>query len=351
MRRAPQRSDAGGDAGKWVGAARPGVAHRRGRRVLLVIGVQDKNPVHRPRQDRVDLVFLARHRPGHVQEILGVAQRVLRIDEGLSGRILERHGRDRRHLGDQTIGRDHPLIGVMDVGRIVIKGRESADHPAQHRHRMRIAAEAAEEGRQLLMHHRVMGDVIDELFLLLGGRQLAVKQQVGDFEKIALVRQFLDRITAVEQHPFVAVDIGDARATGGGRHEPGIVGEVPGLRIELADIDDARTDRSAHHRKLDRLPGFVVGQCHRSGHHVVAVHRIHLCLLRPRAVAGFGRKIGLSAAIGKPAASACRCEIDSIGDPAQGLLTPQHLHHLEDPGRGRRAGQRGAQRLRHRRRA
>src|SRR6516164_4810487 len=138
---------------------------------------------------------------------------------------------------------------------------------------MRVATETAKEGRQLLMHHRMVGDVVDELFLLLCVRQLAVEEKVSDLKKIALVRQLFDWIPAVEQHPLVAVYIGDARATGGGRHETGIVSEVPGLRVELANIDDPGTNRPAQYRKVDRLSAFVVGQCHRSGHHVVAVHR------------------------------------------------------------------------------
>ena len=165
------------------------------------------------------LYLLARHGEGHVQEIFGIAQRVLRIHEGLAERIFERHRRDRRHLGDQAVGRDHPLVRVVDVGRVVIEGRERADHAAQHRHRVRVAAEPAEEGRELLVHHRVMGDVVDELLLLLRGRQLAVEQQVGDLHEVALLGELLDRIAAIQQHAFVAVDIGDARAAGRGRHE------------------------------------------------------------------------------------------------------------------------------------
>ena len=84
---------------------------------------------------------------------------------------------------------------------------------------MRVAPEAAEEGAELFVHHRVVGDVVDELLLLLGGRQLAVEQQVGDLQEVAVLGQLLDRIAAVEQHPFVTVDIGDAGAAGGGRHE------------------------------------------------------------------------------------------------------------------------------------
>ena len=238
-----------------------------------MIGVQDEDPVHRPRQDRVDLVLLARHGEGHVQEILGVAQRILREYERLAERIFVGHGRDRRHLGDQPIGRDHALIRVMDVGRVVVECRQRADHSAHHRHRVRVASEAAEEARKLLVHHRVVGDVVDELSLFRRGRQFAVQQEIGDFEKIALLRQLLDRIAAIHQHAFVAVDVGDARPAGGGGHEAGVVGEVPGLGIELADVDDLGSDRPADHRKIDRLAGLIVGQGHGPGGHIVAVHR------------------------------------------------------------------------------
>src|SRR6516162_3833824 len=118
-----------------------------------------------------------------------------------------------------------------------------------------------------------MGDVVDELLSLLRGRQLAVEQEISDFHKVALVRQLLDRVTAIKQYPLIAVDIGDVRAAGRGRHKAGIVSKMPGLRIKLANINDARTDRSADHGKVNRLPGFVVGERHRSGDHVVAVHR------------------------------------------------------------------------------
>jgi hypothetical protein len=80
-------------------------AHRRGRGVLLVIGMQDEDRVQRLRQHRIDLVFLARHREAHAQEVLGVAQIVQRIHEGLAHVIFVGHGGDRRHLGDQAMAR------------------------------------------------------------------------------------------------------------------------------------------------------------------------------------------------------------------------------------------------------
>src|SRR6266849_342789 len=68
MRRTPQRGDPGGDAGKRVGARRACHAHRRGRGVLLMVGMQDEDLVHGVRQDRVHHVFLARYREHHMQK-------------------------------------------------------------------------------------------------------------------------------------------------------------------------------------------------------------------------------------------------------------------------------------------
>ena len=122
---APQAGDAGRDAGERVGARRAGKTHGRGRGVLLVIGVQDEDPVERPREHRVDLVFLARHREAHAQEVRRVVEVVLRIHEGLADRVLVGHGGERRHLGDHAHGGDHALVRIRDVGRVVIEGRRA----------------------------------------------------------------------------------------------------------------------------------------------------------------------------------------------------------------------------------
>ena len=46
---------------------------------------------------------------------------------------------------------------------VVIEGRQRADHAAHDRHRVGVAAEAAIEGRQLLVHHGVAGDRVGEV--------------------------------------------------------------------------------------------------------------------------------------------------------------------------------------------
>ena len=51
-----------------------------------------------------------------------------------------------------------------------------------------------------------MNHAIVEVLLLRGGRQLAVEQQIAGFEEVAVLGQVVDRIAAVEQDAFVAVD-------------------------------------------------------------------------------------------------------------------------------------------------
>ena len=71
---------------------------------------------------------------------------------------------------------------------------------------MRVAAEAVEEAAHLLVHHRVVGDALVEFGFLRRRRQFAVEQQVAGLEEVAVLGQLLDRIAAIEQDAFVAVD-------------------------------------------------------------------------------------------------------------------------------------------------
>src|SRR3546814_7383982 len=59
--RAPERGDAGSDRGVRVGSGAAGHAHGRGRRVLLVIGMQDEHHVERLLRYWIDLLLLGRH--------------------------------------------------------------------------------------------------------------------------------------------------------------------------------------------------------------------------------------------------------------------------------------------------
>jgi hypothetical protein len=117
----------------------------------------------------------------------GVRQRVLRVDVGLADGVLVRHGHQRRHLGDQADRGDLAVLGIVDVRAVVIEGRQRADQAGHHRHRVRVAAEAAQEELHLLVDHRVVGHARDEVLLLLPVGQLSVQQQVAGLEVVAVV--------------------------------------------------------------------------------------------------------------------------------------------------------------------
>ena len=95
-----------------------------------MIGMENEDATHRILNDRIHDIGLGRNAEGHSQEIAGVAQAIVRIHERLADRVFECHRYKRRHLRDQPVRGDHPLLGIRDVGAVVIEGRECADHTA-----------------------------------------------------------------------------------------------------------------------------------------------------------------------------------------------------------------------------
>ena len=194
---------------------------------------------------RIDVVRLARHREEHVQQVRAVVEIVARIDERLAERVLVSRGGDRRNLGDDAVGEDLAMARVMDVHRVVIEGRHRGDHARQHRHRVRVVLEAVEESQQRFVDHRVVLDRVHELRQLVAGRQLAVDQQVGDLQEVALLGQLLDRDPTMQQHALVAVDERDAAFAGGGRHEARVERVHAVVAREIRDVQHVRAERAA----------------------------------------------------------------------------------------------------------
>jgi hypothetical protein len=77
-----------------------------------VVGVQHENAVHGARENGVTFVFLAWHRKAHADEIAGVVEFVLWIDERLADRIFVGHRGECRHFRDHADGCDHALVGI-----------------------------------------------------------------------------------------------------------------------------------------------------------------------------------------------------------------------------------------------
>ena len=189
------------------------------------------------RRDRVDLVRLARHREEHVEQVRAVVEVVLRVDERLAEHVLVGGRRDRRHLGDDAVREDLAMPRIIDVERVVVEAGHRGDHRRHLRHRVRVVVEAVVEAQQRLVDHRVPRDAALELRELRPRRQLAVDQQVRDLDERALGGELLDRVAAVQQHALVAVDVGDLRLAGRGRHEAGIEGEDPVILGQRRDVE------------------------------------------------------------------------------------------------------------------
>ncbi len=192
-----------------------------------MVCMEDEDAIHGTGQNRVHLVLLAGYGEAHVQEVGGVIEIVLRINEGLADMVLVGHGGDRRHLGDHAQRSDHALVRIGDVGRVMIEGGERADSADHDSHRVGVAAIAGEEAAHLLVDHRVARHARVEVLLLRSRRKFAVKQQIAGFQEVALFGQLLDRIAAVQQNTFVTVDVGDlgfARSRGG---EAGVIVNIP----------------------------------------------------------------------------------------------------------------------------
>ena len=242
MRRPPQAGHARRNRRKRIGSRRTTQAYGGRRGILLVVGVQDENSVHRPLDDRVDLIILAGRAKHHAQEVARVAQIVAWMHVRLANAVFVRHGHQRGQLGDQPHGGHIAVLCVMNIHVVAIEGRHGAHQTGQHRHGVCVTAEASQEKLHLLVHHGVAKDARVEFAALLPVGKFSIEQQVAGVEVIAMSSQLLDGVAAVQQFALVAVDVGDGRLARRSRQEPRIVGEHAGLTIQLADVNHVRTD-------------------------------------------------------------------------------------------------------------
>ena len=128
------------------------------------------------------------------------------------------------------------LLGVERVQRVLVERGQRGHGRGQHRHRVGVAREAAEEALELLVQQRVVADPLVERFQLGGRGQVAVDQQVGNFQEAGVLGQLLDRVAAVAQDAGIAVDVGDGRGGGRGVHETGVKGDGAGLLQQLGNV-------------------------------------------------------------------------------------------------------------------
>jgi len=90
------------------------------------------------------------------------------------------------------------MMGVRDVCRVMIESRQRADQASQHRHRMGVTTEAAQEEVHLLVDHRVLGHERIKFNFLLGIRQFTIQDQITDVHEVAIDCKLFDRVTAIK---------------------------------------------------------------------------------------------------------------------------------------------------------
>ena len=229
VQRAVERRGRAGHGRIRVDVRAADAAHRARAAVLLVIGVQDEEHVERTLQRRVDVVLQLRHPEQHVQEVAREAQIVVRIDVGAADAVPERIRGNRRHFRNQAVNLLLARLLVEDRLGVRIERGKRRNRADQHAHRVRVVLETLHQLLDVLVHHRVEGDLLDPLLQLRVGRQLAEQDRVGGLEVVRMLGQLLDRIAAVFEDALVAVDVRDAAATRSGVHERGIVGGQSGI--------------------------------------------------------------------------------------------------------------------------
>ena len=247
-----ERRRGGGRADVRVRVRAPDDPHRVAAAVLLVVGVQDKKRLEGLCEHRVRSVPSGPGRPvHHGQEVLGVGEVVAGVDVRQSDRMPVGERRDGRDLRDQPIRLLIAGVLVGDVLGLRVERRERGEGAHQHAHRVSIVMEPVHELLDVLVDHRMEGDVVQPLLELGLAGQVPVDEEVGDLEVRFRGGELLDRIPAVAEDPLVAVDVRDRASAGGGVRERRVVAQDPVVVRPGADLMQVRsTDRPV----LDRDP-------------------------------------------------------------------------------------------------
>jgi hypothetical protein len=252
-------------------------AHRARRAVLLVIGVQREEHVERLLDGGVRPVLRLRHLEHHVQEVAGVAQVVVGIDDRQTPAVAVRVGRERRDLRQDPDHLQAPGVRVREVLGLRIERRERAHRADEDPHRVSVVSKAVDELAHVLVHERVQRDLALERRELLLRRKVTVHEEVDDLEERRALGELFDRVAAVPEDALVTVDERDLGRRRRRVRERGVVRhQAEVLLVDLHLTEVHRADRPVLDRELERLARSVVGDGQRVLRHEfsgVAVRR------------------------------------------------------------------------------
>ena len=260
VERAVERGDCRGRGGVRIDVRATDAADGVGGAILFVVSVEDEEDVESVFESGIRAIPRFGGAKQHVQEIAGIAQIVVGIDERHTERVAVGEGRDRGHFADQAIGLFLARLGAEDVFGVVIVRRECGDGGDQHAHGMGVVMEAVEKFLDALVNECVVGDVIGPRLELLGGGEFAVEEEVRGFEVGALFGEIFDRVAAIAEDAGVAVDVGDLADAGGGVVEGGVVTHHPEIgRIDLDLTEIGGADGVVGDGELVGFAGAIVG--------------------------------------------------------------------------------------------
>ena len=115
---------------------------------------------------------------------------------------------------------------------------------------MRVATKAAAHAGNLLMHQAMAGNRVFEVLIAGFVRRISAQQNPRHFQEVALARQLIDRIAAVQQNALFGIDPRDGRLTACGVSKAGVETAYPrgsqrtNIHAEVAQGPRDRTQRN-----------------------------------------------------------------------------------------------------------
>src|ERR1700730_1937026 len=214
VERAVQRGNSGGGGGIGIDVRAADAADGVGGAILLVVGVQDEENVEGMFERGIGLITRARGAEEHVQEIAGIAEFVVGINEGHAERMAIGKRRNRGHFADEAVNLQFAGFRVENILGVGIKGGKRGYGGDHHAHGMGVVVKAVHKLLDDFVDEGVVTDAAGPIFQLRGGGKFAVEEEVGGFKVGAFFGEILDGIAAITEDAGIAVDVGDAANAG-----------------------------------------------------------------------------------------------------------------------------------------
>ena len=209
-----ESGDSASKRGVDIGLRRGHVADSRSRAVELVLSVQDEKNF----DTLDDLGVRAEVRVGrrsihHVEEVLNVAQFLLRLDDRLADTVTiagsGNGGCGAHNAVDVLVAL---CTSIVDVGTNVggvglgIERGHGGKAGRHHSHRVSVVAECRDEVLEAIMICGVLHDLLGEAAKLLCCRQLTVDQEECGLKEVGAISELLDGVATVLKDALLTVD-------------------------------------------------------------------------------------------------------------------------------------------------